>query len=319
MKKIGALLIVAIVFFNSYLPIYAQGEVADAWTELQSKSNNEFQSFKLKGEVTISSESQGRESELAFIESDMMVSDDPLGFQVLLDIVSPMAGEPIQLQMYGMDGVTYSYNSQEDKWSQKEWSMSDKEIREQINEVFNPEKTDTEITEEQSAFQDKYYKVEDDGDHYTFTLKENIDGKEFYQDFDKAYDVESILDKSFEQSEDQLDDKQKDEYIENAKKIFNEESFGKFFALKPNLEVSYDKKTGHLMNVELSIDADTELFKENMPEEQAQFLPEKLMIQASFQASEYGENVEISVPKEALDSVNTEEIIEDDASNESEN
>lgn len=323
MKKILSLLMAVIVIFvNTNLNVDAQGEVSNAWSEIAGKSSGELTSMELIGDIALAIESQGRQSEVGFVEGEFILNDDPIGAQLLLNVISPMMGEPISFEMYATDGVTYLYNSQEGKWEVEQWTSTAAEIRKELEDAMKSSEnalSEEDLSADSSAFIEKYFTLSDDQDRYAFTLNEKIDGKEFYEDLDKAVDLETVIKNAVEEADQQADQIGRtvdSNYEESLRNVINPDAFAEFFKMEPQFTIVYDKATGLFQSLDLGLKISSDLISERMSTKEAAYLPEWFHLNSKFEAKGYGEGYDIQVPTEAINGQNPasdEETMEEPA------
>ncbi|MBG9981436.1 hypothetical protein HZY91_09430 [Facklamia sp. DSM 111018] len=309
-KTLSILMAMMVIFVSTNLKINAQGEVSDAWSEIAGKSSNELTSMEIIGDIALAIESQGRQSEVGFVEGEFILNDDPIGAQLLLNVISPMIGEPISFEMYATDGVTYLYNSQEGKWEVEQWTSTAAEIRKELEEAMKSsqnELSQENLSAESSNFIEKYFTVKDEEDRYAFTLNEKIDGKEFYEDLDKAVDLDTVINNAVEEADqqaDQIGKKVDSNYEESLRNVINPDAFADFFKMEPQFTIVYDKVTGLFQSLDLGLKINSDLISERISTREAAYLPEWFHLNSKFEAKGYGEKYDIQVPTEATNSQN---------------
>lgn len=306
-------LVSVLTLFTLFMPlspsISAQEDAASAWQELAQQNIEEINSVEVNGEVILGLESQGLISQLGRLGIDLLWNDQPIGLQFLMNITSPfLGGEPLSLEIYATEGMTYIYDSQKDEWEIEAWNVSEEEIRQELNTIIaeiSNSRDFTSLTNQQENFINKYFNIQDTGALYVFSLVESIDGREFYNDFDQAFDIKSIVEDAFTQAQltaPQIDSSLDDDisqYESELEEFLQPQYFELFFEMQPELTVTYEKETVRLREVVFNLRIDSSLLAEEMTTEAAANMPEIITIASHFYLDNYGSSFDIIVPPEA--------------------
>lgn len=324
-KLITSLIASALLVFAP-MTANAESDVVNAWKEISEKAPKEVVSMKVNGQLQVRIASQGTETEVGKMNLDLMINEEPLAAQVLVNIVSPFVGsEPMGLEMYAFDGNTYSFDSKSGKWTTEAWKATAEEIKTELNKLmassFEAYQL-KDLNEDMTNFINKYFKLDKKDGEMVFSLAESIDGKEFYNDIDKAVDFEKLIQQSAEEAKkqaDQLGENLPENYTEQLEQVYNPETFDKFFKMAPKLSISYDAETGLTKAFNLSLNIQPKLFAAEMGQEQVASMPEVITLITDITFDGYGDHFDIVVPAEALNAPAEDEssdMIQFDASQE---
>lgn len=305
MMRVLILFMLMVPFTSS---INAQEDAASAWQEIARDIPEELTSVQMDGEMIIGLESQGLTSQLGRLGMELIFNDRPIGLQFLMDITSPfLGGEPLRLEIYAADGMTYIYESDSDEWQIEAWNVTEEEIQQELETLLadiSSNQDFTNLTNNQSSFLNKYFDLQNTGSLYIFSLVENIDGEEFYYDFEEAFDIKSLIEEAAVQAQTNADqlgdvlDQDISQYESELEELFQVEYFEMFFDMQPELMISYEIETGRVYELVFNLQIDTSLFADEISTEEAASLPEIITLETSFVFSQYGNEFEITLPSQ---------------------
>ncbi|MBG9982335.1 hypothetical protein HZY86_04330 [Aerococcaceae bacterium DSM 111020] len=233
-----------------------------------------------------------------------------------------MQEEPTNFTLTVVEGILYVFDGS--SWTVEDISELEKQASDEyyqtLEEVENSGQND--ITPELVSFYEKYFNLSETDTDYVFTLKENVNSEEFWNDLEASsnINIEAKKQEAIEQAIAQIEEQTEEPMTPEEKSQF-EETYNKSFdlALKigQNITVSYDKASyiisGMTMDLQITEADIKELIGEEIQDEDLGGLLIELAINLTF--DEQGQTFDIQVPADAPtfnDDSSTESISSDD-------
>ncbi|MGX7349513.1 hypothetical protein [Dolosicoccus paucivorans] len=275
-------------------------EVTELWHEIQ-EANKDIYSMRIDGNLHM---------EATPVEGEKMLTDAQWSGEYNLDpFIGQMntqfklAGEELDLEKdvnaVLSQGILY-YQIDGQQWAAMDVTSYANAIGEQI--MYAQGQMDTSQELEDTFL--KYMNYEETDTEHLFTLKENIDGGQLYDELDQAGFFEEVRKAALEQAEQQaevegLEQPTPQEMQEVIDQLYSREHFIKFFQSNPTYLIAYDKEMKQLTRLEIDMTLMVDDFVEE-PNEASEISQEdklhsvRIIMNLTF--SHHGETFDITVP-----------------------
>lgn len=275
-------------------------EVTELWHEIQ-EANKAIYSMRIDGNLHM---------EATPVEGEKMLTDAQWSGEYNLDpFIGQMntqfklAGEELDLEKdvnaVLSQGILY-YQIDGQQWAAMDVTSYANAIGEQI--MYAQGQMDTSQELEDTFL--KYMNYEETDTEHLFTLKENIDGGQLYDELDQAGFFEEVRKAALEQAEQQaevegLEQPTPQEMQEVIDQLYSREHFIKFFQSNPTYLIAYDKEMKQLTRLESDMTLMVDDFVEE-PNEASEISQEdklhsvRIIMNLTF--SHHGETFDITVP-----------------------
>lgn len=275
-------------------------EVVELWHEIQ-EANKDIYSMRIDGNLHI---------EATPVEGEKMLTDAQWSGEYNLDpFIGQMntqfklAGEELDLEKdvnTVLSQGTLYYQIDGQQWAAMDVTSYANAIGEQITYAQGQMETSQEL---EDTFL-KYMNYEETDTEHIFTLKENIDGGQLYDELDQAGFFEEVRKSALEQAEQQpvvegQEQPTPEEMQEVIDQLYSRENFIKFFQSNPTYLIAYDKETKQLTRLESDMTLVVDDFVEEANEDSDIPQEDKLQnvrIIMNLSFSHHGEIFDITVP-----------------------
>ncbi|UUX32947.1 hypothetical protein [Fundicoccus culcitae] len=318
LKAFSSLLIAILVAIQIVPAVGAQEN--DARTILQeiNQTNNEVISMRGEGFLSLSMVSNEQRADLGQLNFDFAYNIDPkFALDAKAEVVSPFIGEALNLGVFYDNGVAYLFDGT--AWEARDFSAEEQAISDAFSEAMG-EITNGPDSEEAQAMLDinvKYTDLEVTDTEYIFSLKENINAEELWADLNNVVDLEALKDEAIAQAEAEAGEAIDQASLDTIESMYSAETLDAILKTNPVVDVHYDKETLRVTNFtfEFNINLADFIPEEDLVDEEgnstASQLPQLIIVAGEINFSNFGEQFDISVPQEAIDSLIPEESVEE--------
>lgn len=275
-------------------------EVKDLWHDLQ-QANKDIHSMMVEGNFQM--EVTPVEGEQALVDTHWhgKYNLEPFIGDVTAEFNVFGAGLDTKKDINAvLDQETLYYQIDGQQWAGMDVSEYTRFIVDQIN--YSKGQVATNAAMEDTLL--KYINYEETENEHIFTLKENIDGGQMYEDLDQAGFFEEVkkaaLDQSTHQPEvEEVPQPTPQEIQEAIDRMYSRENFIQFFQSNPHYLLAYDKETKQLTRFESDMTVRVEDFTteteetSEVPNDQ-RLQDVRIVLKVTF--SHHGETFDISIP-----------------------
>lgn len=318
MKKWVAVMASALILVGPVSSsVNAQTTYDEAFFNELTQANQTYEAVKFDGMLHVSTTSQGQSADLGHLDFSGAFNGLPLGFSFDGKLTSALlGGEVLVAQAYLQNSVAY-VGLPGAELSTTQWQAIDvTEQQQQIIDAFKESVAQAAAKPELTAtINQKYTDVTETDTDYIITLKQDINAEELWTDVQQVVDLETLKEQAITQVEEQTGEPVTEEQRAQLDQMYSPEAIAQFLNLNPIVESVYDKETKKLKQIRFEVNVVTAEFVPSDAEtEQANFLPENILVKMEINLSEHDVAQDIVVPDEALATeVKTLEQLEQEA------
>lgn len=274
-------------------------------TEIQ-EANKHFESVKWDGFIKVSAVSDNQTADMGQLNFNGTFNGIPLQGSFEGNVSSLfLGGQEIGLKAFYQNSTAYIGTMDGEAGSGINWTAYDfttleadmiKSFQDAYSQSSNvdPQKT--------TEFTSKYMDVTETDTDYVYTLKQDINAEEMWNDMDALVDLEKVKEDTIKNMEEQSGEAVDEETRAQLDKSFNSEALAKFLQMKPVIEVSYNKETKFISKllVDLTVNMQDFMGEEEFAENAESGMPQTFSVHVEMNFSEHNVPQEVTVPEEAL-------------------
>lgn len=274
-------------------------------TEIQ-EANKHFESVKWDGVIKVSAVSDNQTADMGQLNFNGTFNGIPLQGSFEGNVSSLfLGGQEIGLKAFYQNSTAYIGTMEGEAGSGINWTAYDfttleadmiKSFQDAYSQSSNvdPQKT--------TEFTSKYMDVTETDTDYVYTLKQDINAEEMWNDVDALVDLEKIKEDTIANMEEQSGEALDEESRAQLDKSFTSESLAKFLQMKPVIEVSYNKETKFISKLlmDLTVNMQDFMGEEELDENAESGMPQSFSVHVEMNFSEHNVPQEVTVPEEAL-------------------
>lgn len=274
-------------------------------TEIQ-EANKHFESVKWDGVIKVSAVSDNQTADMGQLNFNGTFNGIPLQGSFEGNVSSLfLGGQEIGLKAFYQNSTAYIGTMEGEAGSGINWTAYDfttleadmiKSFQDAYSQSSNvdPQKT--------TEFTSKYMDVTETDTDYVYTLKQDINAEEMWNDMDALVDLEKVKEDMIANMEEQSGEALDEESRAQLDKSFNSESLAKFLQMKPVIEVSYNKETKFISKLlmDLTVNMQDFMSEEELSENAESGMPQSFSVHVEMNFSEHNVPQEVTVPEEAL-------------------
>ena len=274
-------------------------------TEIQ-EANKHFESVKWDGVFKVSAVSDNQTADMGQLNFNGTFNGIPLQGSFEGNVSSLfLGGQEIGLKAFYQNSTAYIGTMEGEAGSGINWTAYDfttleadmiKSFQDAYSQSSNvdPQKT--------TEFTSKYMDVTETDTDYVYTLKQDINAEEMWNDVDALVDLEKVKEDTIANMEEQSGEALDEESRAQLDKSFNSESLAKFLQMKPVIEVSYNKETKFISKLlmDLTVNMQDFMGEEELAENAESGMPQSFSVHVEMNFSEHNVPQEVTVPEEAL-------------------
>lgn len=302
------------VFFATILlliitrPLSVEASASKAWqtlTHLTAESDKGIN--QVEGEVVFDLQGDGQPLELGKLTLQAYLVENPVSFQIFYNLQTPlMQGETLGFEVYGKEGYSYRYSTALGEWQVTPWQKDQVDLLD-LAPASSSSASDlmaSPLSEDLKAFIDDYFELETTETDYVFKLKQDIDGRAFFEALNQFIDFNQMIDDSVaatQQQADQLGIEMDEEYGPLMKEVLKPESFAAFFDHQPTFRVSFQRTNGLIHQLHFSVKQAEKLLESSHPIQSQKGSTRPLGIQVDLTFERNDQLPPVEIPAEALD------------------
>ncbi|NLJ17709.1 MAG: hypothetical protein GX355_02490 [Globicatella sulfidifaciens] len=274
-------------------------------TEIQ-EANKHFESVKWDGFIKVSAVSDNQTADMGQLNFNGTFNGIPLQGSFEGNVSSLfLGGQEIGLKAFYQNSTAYIGTMEGEAGSGINWTAYDfttleadmiKSFQDAYSQSSNvdPQKT--------TEFTSKYMDVTETDTDYVYTLKQDINAEEMWNDVDALVDLEKVKEDTIANMEEQSGEALDEESRAQLDKSFTSESLAKFLQMKPVIEVSYNKETKFISKLlmDLTVNMQDFMGEEELAENAESGMPQSFSVHVEMNFSEHNVPQEVTVPEEAL-------------------
>lgn len=274
-------------------------------TEIQ-EANKHFESVKWDGVIKVSAVSDNQTADMGQLNFNGTFNGIPLQGSFEGNVSSLfLGGQEIGLKAFYQNSTAYIGTMEGEAGSGINWTAYDfttleadmiKSFQDAYSQSSNvdPQKT--------TEFTSKYMDVTETDTDYVYTLKQDINAEEMWNDVDALVDLEKVKEDTIANMEEQSGEALDEESRAQLDKSFTSESLAKFLQMKPVIEVSYNKETKFISKLlmDLTVNMQDFMGEEELDENAESGMPQSFSVHVEMNFSEHNVPQEVTVPEEAL-------------------
>lgn len=274
-------------------------------TEIQ-EANKHFESVKWDGFIKVSAVSDNQTADMGQLNFNGTFNGIPLQGSFEGNVSSLfLGGQEIGLKAFYQNSTAYIGTMEGEAGSGINWTAYDfttleadmiKSFQDAYSQSSNvdPQKT--------TEFTSKYMDVTETDTDYVYTLKQDINAEEMWNDVDALVDLEKVKEDTIANMEEQSGEALDEESRAQLDKSFTSESLAKFLQMKPVIEVSYNKETKFISKLlmDLTVNMQDFMGEEELDENAESGMPQSFSVHVEMNFSEHNVPQEVTVPEEAL-------------------
>lgn len=306
LKALSSLLIALLVALQIVPAVGAQE--SDVKTILQeiNQANAEVTSMSGDGFVSLAMVSNEQRADLGQLNYDFSYNVDPrFGLEAHGEVVSPFIGEALGFDLFYENAVGYLFDGT--AWQAQDFSAEEKEISDAFYQALNEMSGMEETPEAQASLDlnEKYTDFEETDTEYVFSLKQNINADELWADLNSVVDLNAVKEEAIQQAETEAGQELDQETKDMIDSMYSADVLDVFLKTNPVFTTHYDKETLRLtkMAFEFQINLADFVPADVAAEEDMSAMPQVIIVAGEMNFANYGEQFDIAVPQEAIDSL----------------
>lgn len=307
MKKLFALAASTLLFAGPVAtPAMAQATIDEnVLTEIR-EANKHFESVKWDGFLKVSAVSDNQTADMGQLNFNGIFNGLPLQGSFEGNVSSLfLGGQAIDFKAFYQNSTAYLGTTEGAEEGAINWTAYDFTTLEadMIKSFQDAYSQSSNVDPQKSAeFANKYMDVTETETDYVYTLKQDINAEEMWNDIDALVDLEKVKENTIKNIEEQSGEAMDEESRAQLDKSFNSESLAKFLQMKPVVEASYNKETKLMSKVLMDLTVNMADF---MSEEEAASaaesgIPQNFLVHLEMNFSDHNVPQEVTVPEEAL-------------------
>lgn len=320
-KVVSSLLVAFMMAFSVVPQASAQESNTREVLEQIQTASSELESMQVDGFIALALQSGEQQADLGQFNFDMFYNVDPrFSLQFQGEVLSAFLGsETYTLSAWAKEGMAYLYDGVNDAWTVEDYSDQEYELSDQFYDVLNDAKDlQVEVTDDYVALVEKYLTFTETDTEYVYTVNQDINAQELWDDLDAVVDLEAIRDDAIAQAKTQATEQGIEFTAEDEElvlSLYSVETLETLLATNPHIEVHYAKDTYKVSKMIFNVTVNPNEF---MPEEEvaatteeAEAFPENIVISMEMNFTNYGQTFDVVVPAEATQQPTEPESTED--------